>query len=545
MNKKFTVRIASLFVALSLVGTLFTGCQSSKKEQDKGTETNKETTTQGATTTYPLKTDVTLKYWMSLNSNANVTNMGDTPFFQELQKRTGVKMTFIHPPANQATESLNMMLASGELPDLIENDWYNFPGGPEKAIKDGYILKLNDVIEKNSPNLKGYLKSKPDVDKLVKTDNGSYYVYPFLRGDEVLTVFYGGMMRKDWLDELSLKAPTTIDEWYTVLKAFKEKKGSEAPLSFVMVPNNDTPFINGDAIIGAYGISKTFYVDNGKVKFGPAQPEFKDFLNTMRKWYQEGLIDKNVATSDTKAVDANITNGKSGATFGYNGGTLGKYLTAMKEKDPKFDLVAVPYPTLKAGEKAKLGQKDFAYSPNGSVAITTKCKNVDIAAKLLDYGYGAEGSTLYNFGIEGTSYKMENGKATYTDLVMKNPEKLSIAQAMSKYIRASSYGPFVQDKGYIEQYLQMPQQKNAVNVWGNTDAVKYKLPRVTPTPEESTQLAKIKNEVDTAVDEYMIKVILGADSVDNFDKYADKLKKMNIDKALEIYQTALDRFNKR
>lgn len=545
MNKKFTGKAGAFLLIASLTASLFTGCQGKEKQPTAPANDKAASTQTGAAQTYPLQTNVTLKYWMSLNTSANVTNMGETPFFQELQKKTGVKLTFIHPPANQATESLNMMLASGELPDLIENDWYNFPGGPEKAIKDGYIIKLNDTIEKNSPNLKAYLKSKPDVDKLVKTDSGSYYVYPFLRGDEVLTVFYGGMMRKDWLDDLGLKVPATMDEWYTVLKAFKEKKGAEAPASFVMVPNNDTPFSNGDALIGAFGISKSFYVEGGKVKFGPAEPAFKDFLITMHKWYSEGLLDKNVATADSKAVDANITNGKSGATFGYNGGTLGKYLTAMKEKDPKFDLVAVPYPTLKAGETPKLGQKDFAYSLNGSVAITSKCKNVDIAAKFLDYGYGEEGRLLYNYGIEGQSYKMENGKPIYTDLIMKNPEKLSLAQAMSKYLRANSFGPFIQDKGYIEQYLQMPQQKAAVNTWGNTDEIKYKLPRVTPTPEESTVLAKIKNEVDTAVDEYMIKVILGADSVDNFDKYMDKLKKMNIDKAIEINQNALDRFNKR
>lgn len=117
------------------------------------------------------------------------------------------------------------MLASGELPDMLEYNFFNFPGGPEKAIKDGYILELNDLIDKYAPNYKKYLQEHPEVEKMVKTDKGSYYSFPFIRGDESLLTFQGPVIRKDWLDELGLPVPETIDEWTTALKAFKEKKG--------------------------------------------------------------------------------------------------------------------------------------------------------------------------------------------------------------------------------------------------------------------------------------------------------------------------------
>lgn len=101
-----------------------------------------------------------------------------------------------------------------------------YPGGPEKAITDKVILPLNDLIDKSAPNLKKLLQQDKELDKMIKTDNGTYYAFPMIRPDNGL-VFRGPMIRKDWLDELNLQVPTTIDEWYTVLKAFKEKKGQQ------------------------------------------------------------------------------------------------------------------------------------------------------------------------------------------------------------------------------------------------------------------------------------------------------------------------------
>ena len=67
---------------------------------------------------------------------------------------------------------------------------------------------------------------------MIKTDDGHYYVFPFVRGDEALCHTIGPMLREDWLEELGLEVPTTIDEWHTVLTAFKEKKGASAPFTW-------------------------------------------------------------------------------------------------------------------------------------------------------------------------------------------------------------------------------------------------------------------------------------------------------------------------
>jgi putative aldouronate transport system substrate-binding protein len=498
-------------------------------------------------TTYPIKTDKTLSYWGELTGNlVGVKSvMEDIPFYQNWQKQTGVPLKFTTVPATKGKDNLTVMLATGDLPDMIEFDWAKgFPGGPEKAIKDGYILKLNDLLAKDAPNLMKYLKEHPDVDKMVKTDNGSYYEFPFIRGDDYLKVFQGPIIRKDWLDELGLPVPQTIDDWYTTLKAFKEKKGAAAAISFSGHPRPLNDFGNG-AFVGAFGVTKDFYLDNGAVKFGPMEPGYKDFLETFHKWYAEGLIDKNIATVDTKALDANFSNGATGATVGNAGGGIGRWQPIVQAKDPKAVLIGAPYPVLKKGDIAPFGQKDFAFSYGGAVAVSAKSKNAELAVKMLDYGYSDAGHMYFNFGTEGTSYKMENGYPKYTDLLMKNPDKLAPSQAMALYIRGNSNGPFVQDKRYIEQYLALQTQRDAVTTWQKTDVDKHQIPPTTPTPEESSEYAKIMNDVNTLVDEMTLKIILGAEPVSSFDTYVTKMKSLKIDRAIEIQKAALDRYNKR
>lgn len=551
MNKTTKKWPASIMLVL-LSGSLVAGCSTNSGSsaadptkapgQASSPAASASPAGTGSGSAYPVKTDVVLTRWLdsALFSNqlAVKPKMEDFPFVQDLGKRTGIQEKYVLPAVNQAKEQLNIMFASGEYTDIIEWNFLTYPGGPEKAIKDGNILKLNDLIDKYAPNLKKYLKEHPDVDKQIKTDNGTYYGFPFIRGDDFLKTYGGPIIRKDWLDELGLEVPTTMDEWYTVLKAFKEKKGATAPLTFVSTPRlfSDLQF---GAFYGAFGVLRDFYMEDNKVKFGPQQTGFKDFLITMRKWYAEGLIDQDIATVDAKIRDANMTSGKSGATYALAGGGIGKWLTAMKEKDPKYNVVGAPYPVLKKGDMPKFGQKDYSAPSGGNFAISPKSKHPELVVQALDYGYSEEGRLFYNFGTEGVSYNMVNGYPTYTDMIKKD-----YALNLTLYTRATG-GPTIQDKRYYEQFAALPQQQEAVKTWMKTDVAKYQLPPISPTPEESTEFAKIINEVNTLVDEFTIKVLLGTESIDTFDKFQDKLKSLKIDRAVEIQQAALDRYNKR
>ncbi len=492
---------------------------------------------------YPLKTDVTLTYWMELHANvALVTrNFGDTEFAKELQKRTGVKVKFLHPAVGQADEAFNLMLASGDFPDIVEYTWFGVPGGVASAYNNRFIIKLNPIMDKYAPNLKQYLKTHPQYAKMVMDDDSNHYVFPFIRGDESLIGTKGPLVRKDWLDELGLKVPETIDEWYTVLKAFKEKKGAPLPLS-LEVSTLSLCFAGG------FDNFDSFYVENGKVKNGLTEPNRKLFLETMRQWYAEGLLDNNFAAAARKNIDANFLSDKTGATYGQGGSVLGRYLEAMKTRNPKFNMVAAPFPSPKKGQVARFAKRSLpAGEPGnqGNAAITTKCKNVELAARFLDYGYSPEGNMFYNFGTEGVSYQMIKGYPTYTEMIMHDPENLSNTQVMSKYMRGHTNGPFVQDKRYLEQYYEYPQQKQAMQIWKNNDFSNYRMPPVTPTAAEGQELARIMNEISTYSDEMTLKFIMGVEPIDRFPQYVAQINKLGMPRALAIYQSAYERYNKR
>ena len=111
-------------------------------------------------------------------------------------------------------------------------------------------------------------------------------------------VFQGPIVRKDFLDKVGLPVPVTIDDWYTTLKAFKEKdpngngKADDIPLTLFLYTTGQFDIFKGaSAFIGAWNTTYNFYQENGTVKYGPLDSQFKDFLATMAKWYKEGLID--------------------------------------------------------------------------------------------------------------------------------------------------------------------------------------------------------------------------------------------------------------
>ncbi|MFK7692041.1 ABC transporter substrate-binding protein [Paenibacillus sp. HJGM_3] len=540
---KFNKRTLSIAVSVALASALVAACS-----KDDGGSASKDGAKPSAAASaapeagkYPISTTETITSWEQINVNAITffPNLADSPFGKQLEKDTGVKVKYTHPADGQSKEQFNLLIASNNLPDTIEYDWNTgYPGGPEKAIADKVILPLNDLIDKHAPNLKKLMAKDKELEKMLKTDSGKIYVFPMIRPDNGL-VYRGPMIRKDWLDELKLSVPTTIEEWETMLKAFKEKKGATAPLTAAY--NNELNL--QDAFIGAYKTANRYYVDDaGKVKYGPIDPQFKDALGLLRKWYAEGLLDKDFAlNSDSKAYDAKMIGNASGATVALLSGGMGRWMDTGKKADPKYQLVAAPYPTLKKGERAFIGQREFKYAPAASKAVTTAAKNPELVVKWLDYAYSEKGSLLFNFGIEGDSYTLKNGVPTFTDKIQKDP-KYNLQQMVSQYTKPN--GPFLGDER--KSFNTYPEQDEAIKIWGETDAAKHVMPTfISPTVDESKEMAKLTTAITSYKEEMFVKFVMGKEPLEKFDDYVKQMKDMGIDKVIKIYQDALDRYNKR
>lgn len=471
--------------------------------------------------------------WATWTTNhSDYLDYNEQPFFKELQKQTGVKIKF---KFDVIGEAFNLLIASGDLPDIIQYNWYLRPGGPEKQINDGIIIDLTDAINKWAPNLRAYLDKHPDIDRDIKTDSGKYYCFPFIRGDEYLTVFEGPMVRKDLLDKYRLEIPETIAEWENVLKVFKEN-GIKSPLSLT------TEFSRG--FYSAYNVTEDYYLDNGKIKFGPIENGWKEFLQLFNKWYKEGLLDSDYGTVDKAILNSKISSGNAAAAGGLAGSTMGVCITAGKELNEKFELIGAKYPVLNKGDYPEFGQKDLLYNPNSGAAITSQCKNIELAAKVLDFAYGAEGHMLYNFGIAGESYEMIDGYPKYTD-VITNYENGDITASLKRYVVSVDHAPCIQDVRMYEQRLIYAEQKEAIRVWSQTNMAKHVLPHITYTPEETEIINEVDENIKTYVSENTMKFILGQKSFDEWNSYVETIRSLGIDKIIAIKETALERYNNR
>nr|WP_314458685.1 extracellular solute-binding protein [uncultured Clostridium sp.] len=542
-------RKTAFLMAMVMAAAAMSGCNSGKEPEAKPETTEAATAAAsseaagGETKTDKPYEGVTLKYWVKLNGSvsSSVANLGETKWAKEVEEKTGIKLEFIHPTSGSEDEEFSVLVASGEYPDIIEYTWTKYSGGASAAISDGVILNLNDLMQSSAPNLTAILNDYPDIDKMVKTQEGDYYCFPFLRGLKTpnKTQFSSGMvLRKDILDKLGLSVPETIDDWDTVLRAYKNE-GFEVPFTTrkewmldVWSPGFDNW---GD-----------FYVEDDVVKNGLMEDSRKEFLTKMNQWYEDGLIDRDYLVADKASCQTYFTTGKSAASYAPGGQGLGTYTQIMNEANPEITqkniVSSVPVTKVK-GKNAKFSKMNQIFDGSGSSAtITTQCKNPEAAAWLLDWMYGPEGSMVNCFGIEGESYNMENGYPVYTDLITNNPDGLTMEGALALYTRVGQSGPLVQDELYIEQYYSQDNQREALDLWMKTDMGKFAYPPATISNEDSDKFSNIMSNVKTFSQEMEAKFIAGTASLDQWDEYVNQLKTFGIEDAIAMKQAAYDKY---
>ena len=522
---KKSLKLIALIAVIACAATVFVACG--------GNETTDST-------------NRNITYWVELSGNASqvVTNLAETPFAQEIMKVFNCTIEYQHPAQGQSAEKFNVLVASGKLPDIIDYRWQTaYPGGPQKAIDDGLVYPID--LDKDAPNLKKFLESEQGkslgVEKMIKTDDGKYFGFPFIRGEKYLQTSAGLVIREDWLQDLGLELPETIDEWEIVLKEFKEKKTNGNAPTISALLNEQGCFIQ------AYGVATNgLYVDNGIVKYGAMEDGFKDYLALMNDWYNKGYIAADFVSGTNE--QAAMLNNEIGVTFASCGAGIGKMMASTT--DENFSVTGTKMPVLNKGDRAMYGNYQNAATGVFAV-ITSDAVNKELCAQVLDYGYGEEGIMLNNFGIKGESYELvdkegyEGKYPQFTELITANPDGLSMAVSMSRYTLSHTEGPFVQRREYMEQYAQLPQQQGALERWMDTDVADHYMPPVSLTAEQSNEILTDEANVTTYRNEMINKFITGQESLDKFDEFREGLKARGIEKIIKYNQEAYERYQTR
>lgn len=484
--------------------------------------------------------DVTIKWFMDF-FNTQCNNQGEVAGYAELEKRAGVKIDWIHPSAGSGSEEFNLMIVSGDYPDVITWDWKNVKGGPGKYIKDGVIIDITDVADKYVPNYTASMWDK----KQIYLDDGTMYGFCIANSDPMLAAWKGFIIREDWLKKVGLEAPETIADWYAMLTAFKEydPNGNGKQDEIPLVTPREKTFAS---FATAWGVKNTYYTDPStkKIAFGPVQPAYKEFLAEMAKWYEEGLIDKEYIATDGQTAQSKLMQDIAGAALDFTSG-INNYKVGLQSVNVEGNYIGVLPPSLEKGGKHYTENNGFLEEVGSNVtAISTACKNVDVVGKLINYMLSDEGNTLLCWGVEGLSYEVVDGKKQFTDLVMNDPA-ISPYEKVTRYAYPNwTFNTPADIDAYSQIEYVIPAQKEASSLWATAD---YDLltPPLTYTESESAQLSEINADVETYVSEMTSKFIMGLEPLDNFDKFASTINSMQIEEAVQIQNAALDRYNAR
>jgi putative aldouronate transport system substrate-binding protein len=358
-------------------------------------------------------------------------------------------------------------------------------------------------------------------------------------------------IRADWLKRLNLNPPETIDEWYTVLKAFKTQDANGNG-----DPNDEIPYVgNGTNLtyqpLSGFSVSwNLMYNDfstrnDGKtVVYGPILPDYKEFVQTMVRWYKEGLIDPDYLSTDGRNLESKMISNIGGSYLGTINGQMGKFIDTWRaSENTTNELIPLSNPTLTRGGPRYCNHVQSFLSVDG-IAITSKNKYPKESMQYLDYGYSLEGSVLSNYGIEGDSYTLVNGQPKFTDVVLKNPNRYPVINALHLYTFSISQGPGIQFSDTFFQTASYTSQVDAYKAFSR-DTTRINLPALKLPVEDGARVSKIMGDVKTLVEEKVNKFVMGIEPMSRYDAFVEQIKAMNIDEAIALQQKALDLYNAR
>ncbi|NOU69777.1 extracellular solute-binding protein [Paenibacillus sp. LMG 31461] len=408
--------LGSMAVMLMLSGFLV-AC--SNKDEGGSTAT---TSPSGSNTTTPSKEpEKPAKIRVTLWDRANAPegqNLGNNPIIKYVideTKKVGLDVEFVSLPRAQESEKLNVWMASGEAPDIIltySMDTifkYAEQGGLWEL--DSYLAKYPDLIKNN----------KLALDQ-VGMYKGKRYAIPALKANT-----YSGpnmKIRKDWLDALGMKNPTTNEELYQVLKAFKEKdpgnvgKDKVIPWALPAINQSMKAFYYGPMFgfgVNMDGPSNQFYAPDGNYKNGVftssvATPEGKAYYQWMNKVYKEGLISKEFVTDvNSQQFTQQVNSGVAG--FVDSNDTPWNLNVATRKSVPTATWV--PVEPFKRPDGTQLMSKVSDYSM--LVAVPKSSKNPDAVLKYLNWMVQPKNLATVQSGIEGVNWKDDGGVKVQID----------------------------------------------------------------------------------------------------------------------------------
>ncbi len=565
------------FLAMSLALTMAAGVMAGCGEKTGGTSTSKTSTATTASTSgetggvvlsesgqYPIVKEGKLELTVFTMSMPNVQDFETNDFTKFLEEKTGIELTFVTAGRDEYEEKLNMLLQSGDYPDVI------LGGAPNLAkygVKEGIVIPLDDYInEKNLPN---YLKLAANYD-INKTKEADGKIYS-LAG--INDCYHCELARKMWvnqsyLDQMGIKAPTTTEEFMEACKKFLELKPDGVAVAgaakgwhtrmqdFLMGAFTFVPSTSSTLLVRDYVVLNS---ETKQVEEVANTDAYRNGLRWLRDLYKMGAIYDGNFTQTSEELKRLVNQEDEPVLFFTSGVN-----TDIIDPDNNNELYRkyVPMAPIKGPDGTQIAWTVRSSGfRSGGFCVTDKCENVEAALRLADFFYSETGDLSSQYGAE-------EGK----DWVLKPEGKVGLNGEPALYEVLNAYSPDAQNHDWqdvgirvapapyrlgqavdanVDLYtsaglekLLFEASKNLYEPYKDNTKL-HNLSALKLTDEESTNVSTMAVEIEKLIEETSVAFITGTKDIETeWDSYKDALNKAGLEEVLKTYQTAYDRQSK-
>lgn len=443
------------------------------------------------------------------------TAADDNMIKRAIEKATNSRLKIQWISNNVYTDKLNITLASGDIPDLL---MVNNPYAStfRNMVSQGAFWDITPYI-KDYPNLlNGISKTAWETTKM---EDGKNYGIPRPRPEEGESFF---IIRKDWLDKLGLKPPTTTDELYQVMKAFTEKdpdgngKNDTTALAAYVSPSDAGSTGSLGPVLGA--IESTFTGANGNWKWDKTSdslvytallPEARQSLEYLTNAYKEKLMPPDILSLKLTQARDLFKGNKAGIVVDKTGTVKSIYADELKKIVPTYTYSDF-YPLTSIN-----GYNPKGTGFNGVLAIPKSVpeEKMKRILKLVDTWMNRDIFDLHRFGIEGVHHKVVDGKKVVTDAEKLKADNGSDFNQIVNVVVKETKGNTPEETEANELFAKVEELQKKTSV-SDVSAGLY-----------SATMQKIGSDLDKQIQDIKSKIILGKEPITAWDDFVNKLKK--------------------
>ncbi len=275
-------------------------------------------------------------------------------------------------------QQILLAMTSGELPDVF----HVFDQSMIKQLAEaGAIWDMTEIWQENANETLGHLVESEGTN-IYSTGMYDGKLYAIPQKMPSTNSYNHCWVRRDWLEELGLDIPQTMDDVKNVAQAFKEHYEDNVGLMF-----SNSYMYEYEGIFWAFGGKKNkdrnqwVKQDDGTLKFAEILPEMKEGLRWLNEMYEEGLINQEWATEDTWTALSNyVATNRCGIFYGphWYGFSLQSYEETM---DESADWVPCGLPTGIEGQTPQIPANNTV---DGWICVSSACENPEAVVHMLN-----------------------------------------------------------------------------------------------------------------------------------------------------------------